>query len=163
MRLIHNAASIASFPGSGFAGPRTGYTAGDHQHAEADHVGQAMADPAGLPVIGNAGCQPPPDIQPPLDLAQHRTPASEVRLPPSKAASTVLPETGDRPGSRGVVLHMTGECSADWAGLGFSKLILNQISSLRYTRGPSGRCPCIIRARSAALRNHLTASTRLDY
>ena len=31
-----------------------------------------MADPAGLPVIGNAGRQPPADIQPPLDLAQHQ-------------------------------------------------------------------------------------------
>lgn len=46
--------------------------AGDHKQAKADHVGQAVPDPAGLPVVRDAGRQPPGDAEPPLDLAQHQ-------------------------------------------------------------------------------------------
>ncbi len=48
---------------------------GDHQHPEADDVGERMHGAAGIARIVDAGGETASDFEPALDLAQHQKPA----------------------------------------------------------------------------------------
>jgi hypothetical protein len=68
---------------------------GDHLHAEADHVGQAVDDLTGVARIIDAARQTLGDPQPLLDLGQCQNEPFDDSMPPSKQAITDLPRTED--------------------------------------------------------------------
>jgi Transposase DDE domain group 1 len=51
-----------------------------------------------------------------------RTPPSDDKRPPSNLTTTVLPETGDRPGSGSIRLFMAGVVSLKWRGLALAPI-----------------------------------------
>ena len=53
---------------------------GDHQHAEADDLVQAMHDPPGYTWVANAGSQALSNVKPLFDLAQGHTLSRPARL-----------------------------------------------------------------------------------
>ncbi len=54
-----------------------------------------------------------------------RTPPSDDSRPPSNLATTVLPETGDRPGSGSIGSLMAGVALPEMARIGFDNQILH--------------------------------------
>ena len=67
--------SSASFPGSGFAGPRTGSPAGDREHAEAQHRRQRVDHPLRVAPLPDAARQRLGQAEPALRRAQQDQPA----------------------------------------------------------------------------------------
>ena len=59
---------------------------GDHQHAEADDLVEAVQDPLRLTRVVDAGSQTSGDAEPLLDLAQRQQTAVGGQRPPSKRA-----------------------------------------------------------------------------
>ena len=81
----------------------------DHQHAEPQDVGHAVDRARRIARIVDAGREPPGDIEPPLDFTQgSRAPRPRTAIRRRSGPITVLPFTGDRPGSGGVVSFMAG-------------------------------------------------------
>jgi hypothetical protein len=80
--------------------------AGDQQGTEADHLGVAVLDALRRPVVAQAARQPLADPKP--ISPSSRTPLSEDSRPPSKAATTGLPERDDKPGWNLVLLDTAG-------------------------------------------------------
>lgn len=70
------------------------------------------------------------------------TPASEESSPPSNRATTVLPDTGDRPGSGIIGSAVTGTASGN-GRIRLQYRILIPFNGLRYTRQPT----CAFRAK----------------
>jgi hypothetical protein len=64
-------------------------------------------------------------------------PPSDDMLAPSKRATIVLPQTGDRPGNIGVDSTLTGMLFWGPDGIGFNTKILHRISGLYHARQPS--------------------------
>ena len=62
--------SSASSQGTGFAGPKTGSTAGNRQHAEAQHGGERVDDLCRVASIADAACQRVGEAEAALRLAQ---------------------------------------------------------------------------------------------
>ena len=67
--------SSASFPGSGFAGPRTGFPAGDREHAKAQHPRQHMDHPLRVAPLPDATRQRLGQAEPAFGPAQQHQPA----------------------------------------------------------------------------------------
>jgi hypothetical protein len=64
---------------------------GDHQHAEADDLGQPVPNPLRRARVPETSRQPIGHAEPALDLAQRQSPPSEDRRPPSKRAAMAFP------------------------------------------------------------------------
>ena len=99
--------SSASFPGSGFAGPRTGSPAGDREHAEAQHRRQRVDHQS--PGRAESRMQPASASARPSRRSASRkrtTPPSDEISPPPKSAVTFLRLTAGRSnGSRSIFGH----------------------------------------------------------
>ena len=67
---------------------------GDQQRAEADHLGEAVADPLGRARVLDAARQPLGEAEPPLDLGQHQHPG--VRGQPAAVEGDVHRLAADR-------------------------------------------------------------------
>ena len=64
------------------------------------------------------------------------TPASDDKHPPSKRATTDLPQTGDRPGSGSIRSSMADGLPSKIARIDFSNQILRDCKGLSYIRRP---------------------------
>jgi Mrp family chromosome partitioning ATPase len=82
--------------------------AGDGEDAGEQDLGQGMDDPAGIAPVRDDGREPVRDGEPTGGLGQRRTPPSEVRRPPSKAAVSFLPRTDGNANGRAVGSDMAG-------------------------------------------------------
>src|SRR5271157_5278464 len=74
-----------------------------------------------------------------------RMPPSDDNRPPSNLATTVLPETGDRPGSGSIRSIMAGVVSRKWHGLASAPISYAKSAPC----ATSANLQCIIRARWA--------------
>ena len=80
----------------------------NHQQSKADDVGEAVRDLIGRARVNDAGSHAIGDTKALLDLAQNQYAPSDDNRPPSNLATTVLLETGDRPGSGSIGSFMAG-------------------------------------------------------
>ena len=65
-------------------------------------------------------------------------PASDDSSPPSNFATTVLPQTGDRPGSGSIESFMAGVASRKWRGL--ESITKSYAKSMIYATSANRRC-----------------------
>ena len=101
----------------------------DHQHAEAQDVGDAVLGAGWIARVLDAGREPAGDIEPPLYLAQSQQPGVRGQGAAVEAGgSGPCRFTGDSPGRGSVVSVMAGVAFPERARIGVDNQILREIS-----------------------------------
>jgi hypothetical protein len=137
----------------------------EHQQSKTDDVGEAVRDLIGGTWVFDSGGQTRGDAKALFDCAQHSIsrntsiPPSDDTRPPSNFATTVLPETGDRPGRGSIRSGMAGTASRKWRGL--------EPTTKSYAKSPvcatSAHRRCIVGARKDERAKRMEANARKLY